>query len=876
MILFFLFRVRFYVCQLSSFPKAAKFLPVTLKAQDSFLETTTVEQKQMIDNEADFSDILDAQEEVQAIPKFRPKQRVKPRKATLSTRSVVLNLTAEIRDEKAGALTEGNSSQELFSQGRASLSCLGSETVDVAGSQGIIDKLSEDIATVPLGSLTNCSAPWDSATDGVSAVDRVSQDDQHGDDLSKLAAHQDSLVTSDIQVSPASSCGKTIDDIVEFGGMFDARAKEDRVAKLQPKVQVKPLKAASISPKTNQKVEGYTVDKVTQNDEGDNNERGRHDDVVQSPRSHEMLQSLDSEAVLATDHSTVDDLANLDNVLGNPDQEEAAANFHLKLQSNPSKASSRVAGTKANVASATPVVGICTVDVVFQDKGDDSQRDHNRDTSTKSVDQETLTGPATWSPQDVHATVDLDSHNELMVPHAYGTQSKLGEVSAEPTIKSPLNVGREKGKGESVSFVLPDASEGFSRTDINFKMGNLSYSCNEALTDGNLNNPPRQTADKERTDKVSQSHERDPSDVRETGSSMKLRSRKKLLKVGIPEHSADDCFDEDNLELSAADQDSGSCDDYTTGGKRKVRRKSKDGINEEPPSDLMSIEETQQHKVGKDKNQVSSRGRKRTLKDPVTEKPEKKLTHRIRQKRMQEVRNLLETPDKIDHMKLTATHLRLLQEVREGVKGKEVTSGPSFNTCNSKNDDLDDSNPYGEEEHDFHDDRTENNAIQNATKLNYHSYMNKQTRAKWSKSDTDLFYQGLRQFGSDFAMIQQLFPDKTRHQIRQKFKTEDKKNPMLVHDAIIHRSGDNLYFKKVIKQLNIEDVVPESNSTHKKEDASNERGPGNEDAMEDFVNGEEENGSSWSDKEHGMHSSDVQEHFSGNADDDLGDVFDWY
>ena len=105
-------------------------------------------------------------------------------------------------------------------------------------------------------------------------------------------------------------------------------------------------------------------------------------------------------------------------------------------------------------------------------------------------------------------------------------------------------------------------------------------------------------------------------------------------------------------------------------------------------------------------------------------------------------------------------------------------------------------------------------------------------------------------------MIQQLLPDKTRQQVRAKFKTEEKKNPLLVHDAIIHRSGgeillnsgflltfdlasfsacilpiwfmcaDNLYFKKVIKNLNIEDVAQqEVNNTHKQDGASSERGP---------------------------------------------------
>jgi hypothetical protein len=42
-------------------------------------------------------------------------------------------------------------------------------------------------------------------------------------------------------VSHASSCGKTIDDVDEFEEMFGAQAKEERVAKFQPKVQTKLL-----------------------------------------------------------------------------------------------------------------------------------------------------------------------------------------------------------------------------------------------------------------------------------------------------------------------------------------------------------------------------------------------------------------------------------------------------------------------------------------------------------------------------------------------------------------------------------------------------------------------------------------------------------
>ncbi|XP_062196159.1 uncharacterized protein LOC133899206 [Phragmites australis] len=825
----------------------------------------------MIDDEADFNNILDAPAEVKTAAKFRPKQGVKPRKATLPSKSAAFNPTANIKDGKVGALTQGNSSEEISSQGRATLTGPDSETVDdVTGSRSILEVMSKDVLTVPLVPRNDHGVPWDSPTGGASAGDRVSQDDEHDDDSSKLATHQENLLVSDIHVSSASSYSKTIDDIVEFGEMFDEQAEEERVAKFQPRVQLK-IKAASKSRKANQKVEASTVDAVTLNERGDNNQTGLHDDQLQAPRCHKSVQTSDSEALLATENSTVGNLANLDSVLEEPVQEETIGKFRPKLCLKPGKASSKVAGSNDNVAAATPMVGVCAVDVILQGK----------------KDQKTITGPAPWSPQDVHANVDLDSQNELINPHTYGTQSMSREVSAEHTVKSQPNAGEKKGKGKSVSFVPLDASEGISPTNIYSDMGYFDHSCNDTSTDENLNNAPQQAAEKVYTDKESQSHEREPSDhaveqqpkmnVGESGSSMKLRRREKLQKVGIPEHTADDFFDEDYVGPSAAEQDNDSGDDYTAGGKRKVRRKSRDGISKEPPRDSMCLEEPQQHKVQKDKSQVSSRGRKRTSKDAATEKPDKKLTHRIRQKKMKEVKTLLETSDNIDHMKLSATHLRLLQEIRERVKGKEIPSGPSSNTS-FQLEDPDGFDSFGDNEaHNFDDNRTENSVLQNATKLNYHSYMNKQTRAKWSKSDTDLFYQGLRQFGSDFAMIQQLFPDKTCHQVRQKFKTEERKNPMQVHDAIIHRSGDNLFFKKVIKQLNIEDVLPEINSTHKQEDVSNEGGRGNENALDDFIDEEGENGSNWSDKELGTHRSYVQEeHVPGNADDDLGNVFDWY
>ncbi|KAL6877579.1 hypothetical protein ACP4OV_012794 [Aristida adscensionis] len=164
---------------------------------------------------------------------------------------------------------------------------------------------------------------------------------------------------------------------------------------------------------------GSAVDTVSQDD---SNHGKRHDDEVQSPGSHKHLQVSGSEGMLATDHSTVDDSANFTNVLENGVQEETLAAFRHKLRPKPSKVSSRVAGTKASAAVATPVVGIYTEDVLSQDKEDD----HYSDTLRKPTDQETIPGPATCSSQHMHATVDSDSHNELMIPHCTAI---LGEVS---------------------------------------------------------------------------------------------------------------------------------------------------------------------------------------------------------------------------------------------------------------------------------------------------------------------------------------------------------------------------------------------------------------------------------------------------------------
>jgi len=48
--------------------------------------------------------------------------------------------------------------------------------------------------------------------------------------------------------------------------------------------------------------------------------------------------------------------------------------------------------------------------------------------------------------------------------------------------------------------------------------------------------------------------------------------------------------------------------------------------------------------------------------------------------------------------------------------------------------------------------------------------------------------QALQQFGTDFELIQNLFPGRTRRQVKAKFKNEEKLNPVRLADALGHKT----------------------------------------------------------------------------------------
>lgn len=58
-------------------------------------------------------------------------------------------------------------------------------------------------------------------------------------------------------------------------------------------------------------------------------------------------------------------------------------------------------------------------------------------------------------------------------------------------------------------------------------------------------------------------------------------------------------------------------------------------------------------------------------------------------------------------------------------------------------------------------------------------------RGKWTKEETILFYRGLSLCGTDFTLLEKIFTDKTRKQIKNKFTNEEKSQPERITQALL-------------------------------------------------------------------------------------------
>ncbi|XP_056694492.1 uncharacterized protein [Spinacia oleracea] len=241
--------------------------------------------------------------------------------------------------------------------------------------------------------------------------------------------------------------------------------------------------------------------------------------------------------------------------------------------------------------------------------------------------------------------------------------------------------------------------------------------------------------------------------------------------------------------------------------------KSAPNRDENNDGDHLAVETSQKKRPRKSKkvaaeNKKPARKRKKAAQelDKPIEKPPKKFPRATRRKRIVD-KALLEVPeDELDLQRVPIRDLIILAEYKERRARKEAAADMPPPTS-ERIEDLppedppyyDDNETYGYDQDGETFDNPSTFEVQKDTGyFNYHSFMTKEPRMRWTKQDTELFYKALSQFGPNFSMIQQLFPGRTRNQIRYKYKNED---PLRLHDALTSRTQDLSYFKLVIKRL---------------------------------------------------------------------------
>jgi transcription factor TFIIIB component B'' len=70
-------------------------------------------------------------------------------------------------------------------------------------------------------------------------------------------------------------------------------------------------------------------------------------------------------------------------------------------------------------------------------------------------------------------------------------------------------------------------------------------------------------------------------------------------------------------------------------------------------------------------------------------------------------------------------------------------------------------------------------------KINSASFGKRTKVESWDMEMTNLFYRGLRMFGTDFMMISKMFPGRSRRQIKLKFSNEERKNPDRIKQTLL-------------------------------------------------------------------------------------------
>jgi len=84
------------------------------------------------------------------------------------------------------------------------------------------------------------------------------------------------------------------------------------------------------------------------------------------------------------------------------------------------------------------------------------------------------------------------------------------------------------------------------------------------------------------------------------------------------------------------------------------------------------------------------------------------------------------------------------------------------------------------------------------------SYRKRPKNEKWNKVDTSKFYKNLSIYGCNFALLAALFRGRSRKQLKNKYKKEERQNPNLIKNALTNRQPMDLNMEE------FEEIVTEN------------------------------------------------------------------
>ncbi|ORY00483.1 hypothetical protein K493DRAFT_210939 [Basidiobolus meristosporus CBS 931.73] len=72
--------------------------------------------------------------------------------------------------------------------------------------------------------------------------------------------------------------------------------------------------------------------------------------------------------------------------------------------------------------------------------------------------------------------------------------------------------------------------------------------------------------------------------------------------------------------------------------------------------------------------------------------------------------------------------------------------------------------------------------------VNSGTYLRRIKSQRWTPKETEVFYQGLAKWGTDFSLIASMLPNRTQKHIKYKFKKEEQINPKRITEALVRRN----------------------------------------------------------------------------------------